>query len=286
MLTHLARLGIRRPRRVLAAAGLLFVLAALYGFSAADHLGSGGFRDPHSGSTRADDLMQRRFHAGPANLVVEITSPRGAAGSAARAEGLRVERAIRTSPYADQVSSYWSLPTAQARGLLSRDGRSGLVVASIAGSDSVAPKRVADVSRALAGRHDGVTVRIGGFGNAFDQVNAQTKDDLAMAEAITIPITVVALIWVFGSLLASLLPLLVGLTSIVGTMAILRGLATLTDVSIYSLNMTTAMGLALAIDYSLFIVSRYREELRGGARPTSRCCARCRRPGAPCCSPP
>ena len=74
-------------------------------------------------------------------------------------------------------------------------------------------------------RHDGVTVRIGGFGNAFDQVNAQTKDDLAMAEAITIPITVVALIWVFGSLLASLLPLLVGLTSIVGTMAILRGLA-------------------------------------------------------------
>ncbi len=267
MLTRLATLGIRRPRRVLAIAGLLFVLAALYGFTAANHLSSGGFRDPHAGSSKADELMQQRFHAGQSNLVIEVSSRQGATSSAARAEGLRIERGIRNSPYADQVSSYWSVPATQARGLVSKDGRSALVVASIAGSDSVAPKRVADASKPFAGTHDGVTVKIGGFGNAFDQVNAQTKDDLAMAEAITIPITVVALIWVFGSLLASLLPLLVGLTSIVGTMAILRGLATLTDVSIYSLNMTTAMGLALAIDYSLFIVSRYREEIRGGRAP-------------------
>ncbi|MCU1658506.1 MAG: rane protein, partial [Pseudonocardiales bacterium] len=72
-------------------------------------------------------------------------------------------------------------------------------------------------------------------------------------------------IWVFGSFVAALLPLAVGLSSIIGTMAILRGLASLTDVSIYALNMTTAMGLALAIDYSLFVVSRYREEIRAGA---------------------
>jgi RND superfamily putative drug exporter len=265
MLTRLADLGIRRPRRVLAVAGLFFLLAALYGFGAAGHLSSGGFRDPSSASSRADDLMQSRFHAGQTNLVLEVTSAAGVDSPAARAAGLNAVDRIRSSPYADQITSYWTVPATQRGGLVSNDHKSALVVASIAGSDSVAPKRAADISKPLAGTADGVTVQRGGFANAFDEVNDQTKKDLATAELITIPLTVIALIWVFGSLLASLLPLVVGLFSIVGTMATLRALATLTDVSTYSLNMTTAMGLALAIDYSLFVVSRYREELRAGA---------------------
>ena len=101
----------------------------------------------------------------------------------------------------------------------------------------------------------------------YHQVNVQTRKDLAKAEAIAIPLTTIVLIWVFGSLIAALLPLAVGLFSIISTMATLRGLALGTDVSIYALNMTTALGLALAIDYSLFIVSRYREEIRAGRRP-------------------
>ena len=137
----------------------------------------------------------------------------------------------------------------------------------MAGDDSTAPKRVAEIAAPLTGTHNGVTVLAGGQGQAFSQVNDQTKADLAKAEAIAIPLTVIALIWVFGSFIAALLPLVVGISSIIGTMAILRGLASLTDVSIYALNMTTAMGLALAIDYSLFIVSRYREEVRNGAAP-------------------
>ncbi|MDT4903962.1 MAG: putative drug exporter of the superfamily [Pseudonocardiales bacterium] len=267
MLTRLANLGIRAPRRILAAAGLLFVLAALYGVSAASHLSSGGFQDPKSASSTVDDVLQKRFHAGQPNLVVEVTSAAGVDAAATRRAGVEVERAIGASPYADQVTSYWSVPASQSKGLVSTDRKSALVVASIAGSDAVAPKRAANLSKPLAGTHDGVTVKVGGFGNAFDEVNDQTKKDLAIAEAIAIPLTVIALIWVFGSLLASLLPLVVGLTSIVGTMALLRGLALVTDVSTYSLNMTTAMGLALAIDYSLFIVSRYREEIRGGSAP-------------------
>ncbi len=95
----------------------------------------------------------------------------------------------------------------------------------------------------------------------YHQVNLQTRKDLAKAEAIAIPLTTIVLIWVFGSVIAALLPLAVGLFSIISTMAALRGLALGTDVSIYALNLTTALGLALAIDYSLFIVSRYREEI-------------------------
>ena len=267
MLTRLANLGIRAPRRVLVAAGVLFVLAAIYGVSAAQHLSSGGFRDPHASSSQAEDLLQSRFRAGDSNLIVEITSAAGADNPDVRARGLDVVKTVQASPYASQVQSFWTAPRQQAGSLLSKDGRSALVVARIAGNDSDAPKRAADISDQVVGDKNGITVTAGGLANAYKQVNDQTKDDLAIAEAIAIPITMIVLIWVFGSFIAALLPLAVGLTSIVGTMAILRGLAAMTDVSIYALNMTTAMGLALAIDYSLFVVSRYREEIRNGAAP-------------------
>jgi putative drug exporter of the RND superfamily len=101
----------------------------------------------------------------------------------------------------------------------------------------------------------------------FRDVNAQVETDLARAESIAVPITLVLLVLVFASAVAALLPLAVGGFAIVGTLLLLRLLAELTDVSIYALNLTTALGLGLAIDYSLFIVSRYREELRAGREP-------------------
>ncbi len=246
-------------------AGLLLVLGGVFGSTAADHLSSGGFRDPNAPSTRAEDILQRDFQAGDANLIIEITSPAGVNDDATRAQGRAVVRAVQASPYASQVASYWTAPKTQAAGLRSTDGRSGLVVARIAGDDSQAPARTAAITEPLTGTHDGVTVIGGGIGNAYQQVNDQTKSDLAKSESFAIPITMVVLIWVFGSLVAALLPLAVGLSAIIGTMAILRALAGVTDVSIYALNMTTAMGLALAIDYSLLVVSRYREEVGAGS---------------------
>ena len=267
MLTRLADLGIRAPKRVLVLAALLFALAAAFGASAADHLSSGGFRDPDAASSQAEDLLQSSFDAGDANLILEVRSDAGVSSTAARDRGLAVTRAVEASPYASQVQSFWTLPEQQAGALRSEDGRAALVIARIAGDDNSAPERAAEISADLIGARDGVDVLAGGLASAYHQVNEQTTSDLAIAEAIAIPITVIVLIWVFGSLIAALLPLVIGLSSIVGTMAILRGLSSVTDVSVYALNMTTAMGLALAIDYSLFIVSRYREEVRGGAAP-------------------
>ncbi len=267
MLTRLANLGIRAPRRVLGLAGLFFVLLAAYGAPAAGHLSSGGFSAPDASSTKAADLLTARFHTGDANLILEVTAPGGATSQAARTEGLALVDAVKHVPDASSIVSFWTAPKQQAGSLLSKDGASALVLARVQGNDSTAPKRVADITAPLIGTHDGVVVKAGGQGTIFSQVNDQTKKDLAIAEAIAIPLTVIALIWVFGSFIAALLPLVVGLSSIIGTMAVLRGLASFTDVSIYALNMTTAMGLALAIDYSLFIVSRYREEVRNGAAP-------------------
>ncbi|HEY2297247.1 MAG TPA: MMPL family transporter, partial [Jatrophihabitans sp.] len=267
MLTRLADLGIRAPRRVLGIAALFFVLAAAYGVSAAAHLSSGGFTDPSASSTKAATLLQQRFHTGDPNLILEVTAPDSANSPDARTEGLALVDALHSAQYTSAVASYWTAPRQAAATLISKDGKSALVLARVAGDDGTAPKRVTDITAPLVGTHNGVTVTAGGQGTVFSQVNDQTTKDLAIAEAIAIPLTVIALIWVFGSFIAALLPLVVGLSSIIGTMAVLRAIASITDVSIYALNMTTAMGLALAIDYSLFIVSRYREEVRGGLAP-------------------
>jgi len=267
MLTRLANIGIRAPRRVLVAAGFLLVLAVIFGAPVAAHLSAGGFRDPHSASSKADDLLQAKFNAGDDNLILEVSSPDGTDSAAARAKGLSIVDALQDEKYASQVVSYWTVPAGQAGGLRSADGKSALVVARVAGDDSTAPKRAAEMTDPLVGTHDGVTVNAGGIMSTYMQVNNDIAADLTLSEAIAIPLTVIALTWVFGSFVAALLPLAVGLTSIIGTMAILRGLSMLTHVSVYALNMTTALGLALAIDYSLFIVSRYREEMRNGSAP-------------------
>jgi RND superfamily putative drug exporter len=267
MLTRLADLGIRAPKRVLVLAGMLLVLAALFGGSAASHLSAGGFDDPSSPSSRAATLLADRFDAGSTNLVLEVTSAAGVDSVAATAAGRDLVDHLRGAQHVSQIASYWTAPRQQAAALRSTDARSGLVVARVSGDDSTAPKRAGEIVRGLTGTHHGVTVTAGGQAIAFNQVNAHTTADLAVSEMVAVPLTMVALIWVFGSLIASLLPLAVGIASIIGTLGVLRALAAFTHVSIYALNMTTAMGLALAIDYSLFVVSRYREEIRGGAAP-------------------
>src|SRR5262249_15852157 len=121
-----------------------------------------------------------------------------------------------------------------------------------------------------------ITVRVGGFAEVNRQINHNVEQDLVRAELIAFPITLVLLIVVFGSVVAAGLPLLVGVLAIVGTFLVLLVVASLTDVSIFALNLTTGLGLGLAIDYSLFIVSRYPQHLpprparRGGAHGTAR----------------
>jgi RND superfamily putative drug exporter len=110
-------------------------------------------------------------------------------------------------------------------------------------------------------------VQVGGFGEVFREVGHTIEHDLVRAEMIALPITLILLLLVFGSAIAALLPLAIGALSVVGTFLVLLVLNKFTEVSVFSLNLTTALGLGLAIDYSLFIVSRYREELRSGHEP-------------------
>jgi RND superfamily putative drug exporter len=249
---------------MLGIAGILLVLGVVFGAPVASKLGAGGYNDPNSPSAAARELLSEKFHTGNANVVLELRSAEGADSEAMRGVGLRAVEALATHEGFDHVTSYWTAPKHVASSLVSPDHKAALVLGHVAGSDSVAPDRAAAATDPLTGVHDGVTVKAGGIAVAYHQVNETVKSDLTKSEMVAIPLTVIALTLVFGSFVASILPVAVGLASIIGTMAVLRLLALFTDVSVYALNMTTAMGLALAIDYSLFIVSRYREEISNG----------------------
>lgn len=265
MLDRLASLALRAPRRLLALAGVLLVLGAVFGSGVASHLSAGGFTVEDAESTRATELLDEQFGGGPANLVFVVEAPGGADSPAAAAAAERVVTQLTEEPgWVVNVSSYWTLPPDQAEALRSSDGSRGLVLAHLRGDDDVATERAGVLDERISGTRDGVEVSAGGAAMTYSQVNRETEHDLLIAEAIAIPLTAVALVFVFGSLVASLVPLAVGIFAILMTLAVLRLFAAFTDVSVYAMNMTTALGLALAIDYSLFLVSRYREELRHG----------------------
>jgi RND superfamily putative drug exporter len=163
------------------------------------------------------------------------------------------------------VASAWTVPPEAATELVSRDGKCGLIVASITGGKNNAQKYADTLSDEVAHDRDGVTVHSGGLAMVNRQITALSQRDLLLAEAIAIPLSFLVLIWVFGGLLAAALPVAVGGMAILGSMAVLHVIALGTDVSIFALNLSTAMGLALAIDYTLLIISRFRDELAGGA---------------------
>ena len=115
------------------------------------------------------------------------------------------------------------------------------------------------------GAHGPVEVSIGGPVAVQHEMTTTIQEDLLRAELIALPVTLVLLVMVFGSAIAALLPLGVGIVAILGTNAVLRGITEFADVSVFAQNLTTALGLGLAIDYALFIVRRFREELAAGA---------------------
>ncbi|MEV0673183.1 MMPL family transporter [Mycobacterium sp. NPDC050441] len=270
MLHRIAHLAIAAPRRVLVVAALAMVAAGIFGIPVANSLSAGGFQDPTSESAQATRLLSDKFARGDMQLVISVTDDDAAAGAnspAARAVGADIAAQLKASPYVTEVSSTWTVPAPAAATLISKDGKTGLILAGITGGESGAQKHAKELTDRLVHDRDGVTVRAGGEAMIYVQINGQSEKDLFMMESIAIPLSFVVLVWVFGGLLAAALPLAVGGFAILGSLAVLRGFTMVTDVSIFALNLTVAMGLALAIDYTLLIVSRYRDELADGVDP-------------------
>ena len=268
MLHRIALLAIAAPRRILAAAAVVVVAAAIFGIPVAKSLSAGGFQDPSSESSHAARLLTDKFVQGDMQMLVTVTDSAGGVDSpAARAVAAEIVDRLSQSPHVAGVTSAWTVPPQAAKEMTSEDGGTGLIVAGITGGENDAQKYakalIDDIDDTVRDR-DGVTVRAGGTAVVYAQINAQTERDLLLMESIAIPLSFLVLVWVFGGLVAAALPMIVGGLAIVGSMAVLRLVTFSTDVSIFALNLSTALGLALAIDYTLLIINRYRDELADG----------------------
>lgn len=255
MLRRIAELSLRRARALLLLTLLAVVAMGAVGFGAFGKLQGGGFNDPDSPSARAADVIEKEF-GGDSNLVLLVRADSGSLdGAGAKKAGRELTEGLRKDPSVSRVTSYWS-PGGSS--LTSRDGTQALVLGHVREDDA------ADVTDRWTGDRGPVSVRAGGGAALQDDVTSQVSADLAVAEAIAVPVTLVLLVLAFGSLVAALLPLAIGLIAILGTFAELYVLGSVTDVSVFAINLTTALGLGLGIDYGLLLVSRFRERLAEG----------------------
>lgn len=265
MLHRIAQRALRSPRWILAIAALLMVATAIFGIPVANHLSAGGFQDPTSESAHAGRILSEKFDQSDQQLLITVTDPAGVDDGRARIAGTDIANRLDASPNVLSVTSPWTSPPAAAQELISKDGKTGLIVATVAGGEDKAQGYAAALAGEVIGERDGVVVRAGGTAMIYRQITEQTTRDLVRMESIAVPLSFLVLVWVFGGLVAAALPMMVGLMSILGAMSVLRLITSFTEVSIFALNITTALGLALAVDYTLLILSRFRDELGAGA---------------------
>ncbi|WP_372405519.1 MMPL family transporter [Streptomyces luteireticuli] len=253
----------RRRTVVLWVSAVALVLAGIGGLGVEHRLVHGGFSDPGAQSTHAQRLVTEHFPSSGDDLVLLLRGDGPVDSPAMVSAGTELTRRAAGTPGVRAATSYWTAGRSPA--LRSRDGSLGLVALSLSGDEDdrarTAERLVPDVRRHARG----VTVMAAGPAQVQSEVGKRTGDDLLLAEAIALPVTLVLLLLVFGSAVAAALPLVIALLSILTTRAVLNALAGTVSVSVYSMNSTTALGLGLAIDYSLFILARFREELRTGA---------------------
>jgi uncharacterized membrane protein YdfJ with MMPL/SSD domain len=251
---RLARLVDRRSRQVLILAAVLFVVAGAFGARVADHLDPYGADDPGTESVIASHrLEQAGFRETGVILLVEGVEVRSPAGRE------RVEAISRRLEQDPDVASVSGFLDTRSRDFISRDGSSTYLAIGLKPTDDQARHDAAERIQDTFADEPGVS--LGGLAVAETEINKQVERDLRVAELFAFPFLFLLSLLFFRSLVAALLPLLVGALAIVGTLLTLRIASEVTSVSIFALNLVTGLGLGLAIDYSLFIVSRYREEI-------------------------
>ncbi|WP_420091246.1 MMPL family transporter [Mycolicibacterium duvalii] len=252
------------PRRVVAIAVLVMIAAAIFGVPAAGSLSAAGFQDPNAESTLASRTLAEALGRSDAPLIVTVTHADST--DAAREAGLDVVTRARQDPNVADVQSAWTSPTPA---LTAEDGRTGLVIVAFRGSEDDAPGYASaladDIEATVVPRHEDVQILAGGPAMVLSQITSQTLRDVLIMEAIAVPLSFLVLVWVFKGLLVAAIPIAVAGLTIAASMAVLRLISMVTDVSIFALNLTTALGLALAIDYTLLIISRFRDEVAAGA---------------------
>ncbi|WP_030675055.1 MMPL family transporter [Streptomyces sp. NRRL B-1347] len=263
MFERIAELAIRRSRLVLVVATVVVALMGALGAGAFGKLLGGGFDDPASQSSRARDVIDEKF-GGETNLVFLVRAAEGRVdAAAAERSGRALVADLKEERDLTNVVSYWD---AHSPDLRSEDGREAIVLARVKGHDAEQQDNAKSVIDEYAGTYkDTLTVKAGGSAGVSYEMGPQTEEDLVLAETIAVPLILLLLLVVFGTVVSALLPLVIALIAIVGVFAELYVVGSVTDVSVFAINLTTALGLGLGVDYALLMISRFREQLAVGA---------------------
>ncbi|MCU7722655.1 MMPL family transporter [Actinoplanes sp. KI2] len=249
---------------VLIVALVAVMSSGIWGLGVFGQLTEGGYNDPNSESTHAARLVTDTFGAQGGDLVVIYTPAKGKIDDPQLAK--RVQDSLGKLPKSAVTGtvSYWSAKSAQ---YAAKDKSSAVAVITLAGEGDAAKL---DSYRAIDDKFavDGAKVQLSGAVTLADASSARSTKDLGRAEAISLPITLVLLVLIFGSLVAASLPVLVGGAAVLGSLGILHAISAGTDVNSFAVNVASLLGLGMAIDYGLFIVGRFREELADGRTPS------------------
>ena len=245
----------------------LIALSSVWGFQVFGNLKGGGYDNPNSDSATVTELLGSEFGVDPAEVIVLADLPGQANDLNADGMPKYFELVTALSDDLSQVEgvksvlNYYTLGSPAS--LVSADGKLIYLLVDLENGISQT-EAVATIVDEFTGDYQGAKVHIAGFGAVTKAINETIESDLIRAETIAIPIVLILLIFVFGSLVAAGLPLFVGGLAIVGSFFVVWGVSNFTDVSIFALNLITGLGLGLGIDYSLLVVNRFREERAAG----------------------
>ena len=262
MFERLARLVVRRRRTTLALFVLGLVVAAVAGSGVFSRLQAAGFDDPGSDSARAAQQLRDDFGVADPVAAIAVVTPHRLDADAPAAGAL--VRRLQAEPGVTRVVSYWT--SGRPASLAGQDGRTGqvLVFADPGATDAEQTDLAARLTTAYDGEQGALEVHVGGTGAISNAIGDTITKDLAKADSIAVPLTMVLLVLVFGGLVAAGLPFLVAAGAVLGSFAVLFAATLATDVSVFALNLVTGLGLGLGIDYALLVVNRFREQLAAG----------------------
>jgi RND superfamily putative drug exporter len=264
MFDRLGHVTFHHRRLVLAVAGAFLALGALWGTGVFGSMVSSGFETPGSESARAQALTEASVGRGGADVVVMYRDGGRTVDDPAFRRAVEAHLASLPHDLVTSTTTTWTAGPDAAR-FVSADRRSTYAVVQLTGSgDDQLMDTYDQLEPALRAAPPGLDVRLGGDAAISSDITTQVSEDIARAEQISLPVVLVLLVVIFGGLTAASLPLAIGGLSILGAFTMLRLLSLATDVSIFAVNIVTMLGLGLAIDYGLFVVSRFREEVRTG----------------------
>lgn len=265
MFTTWGRFVFRHRWGVLVAAILVLLLAAPFASRANGSLMSGGWFNKNAESSQVQNEAAGRFAQGKSSLIViyNANDARPATDAAVVRAVSQSLASLRTDP---RIAGVVTFAETQDARFVSTDGTRQYALVNLVADDDSATDQVVDLESRIHAdaTEQGLTAQVTGTPPINKTISEVSQTDLERAESVTLPITLLILFLVFGSLVAAFLPLIVAAFAIMTSLALVFGIAQFTEMSIFVVNIITMLGLALAIDYSLFIVNRYKEELRAG----------------------